>query len=132
MKQNYIKVGKRYQPANPWSGVNEGMVVFAAVRYALGSSSYLPSCVMEFCRENWTQIGLNIRHVIMRDVLDWLGERHEWVKPDQYDTAWPDQWREFLRWAMAQDEKEADSARRALAHRRDQLRGVDEFFGSAA
>lgn len=132
MKQHYIKVGKRYQPANPWAGLNERVLILCAVRYALGRGSYSPSCVMEFCRENWGQLELNTRHNIMRDVLYWLGERHEWVKPGQHDMAWPDQWREFLRWAMAQDAKEADSARCALEWKRDQLQGVDEFFGGAA
>lgn len=132
MKQHYIKAGKRYQPVNPWAGLNESVLILCAVRYALGGGSYSPSCVMEFCRENWGQLELRTRHVIMRDVLEWLGERHEWVKPGQHDMAWPDLWRIFLRWAMAQDAKETDSARRALEWERDQLQGVDEFFGGAA
>lgn len=132
MKQHYIKVGKRYQPVNPWAGLNESMIVLGAVRYALGRASYSPACVMEFCRENWGQFEMKTRHNIMRDVLEWLGERHEWVKPDQHDMAWPDQWREFLRWATGQDAKEAYSASRALEWKRDQLQGVDEFFGGEA
>lgn len=132
MTQHYIKVGRRYQPVNPWAGLNERVLIMSAVRNALGSGSYSPSCVMEFCRENWSDLERNTRQVIMRDVLEWLGERHEWVKPDQHDMAWPDQWRVFLQWAMSRDEDDANYVRRALEWRRDQLQGVDEFFGGTA
>ena len=132
MTQHFVKIKGRYQPVNPYQGLNEGMVIIGAVRYALGRGSYAPSCIIDFCRDHWAQFETGTRHVIMRDVLEWLGERHEWAKTGVPDMAWPDQWRAFLRWCMAQNDKDAESARRACAWKRDRMQGVDEFFGGGA
>ena len=123
----YKKQGRRYAEESPFQGVDVGMLIVGGVRYTLGRGSYSPSCAMDFCRENWSQLQQNTRHVIMRDVLDWLGDRHEWVKPGEHDMAWPDQWRNFLRWCFAQDGQEAASAVRACAWKIDRMQGVEEF-----
>jgi len=125
----YIKQGRKHIQAFPYKGLNEGVMVIGAVRYALGRASYSPSCVMEFCQDNWSDLERNTRHVIMRDVLEWLGERHEWVKEGEHDMAWPDDWRKFLRWCFAQGKEEAKAASDSCLWRRDRMQGVDEFFG---
>ena len=127
----YIKQGRKYVKTNPYSGLNPSVTILGGVRYSLGRASYSPSCVMDFCRENWRALEKNTRHVIMRDVMEWLGDRHEWVKDGENDMAWPDQWREFLLWAMLQDGEEAANAVRANHWRRDRMKGVDQFWGFA-
>lgn len=128
MTQYYVKQGRRYVEANPFNGVDISVMIMGAVRYTMGRSSYSPGCAMDWCRDNWTAINQNARHVIMRDVMEWLGQRHEWNTPGTTDTAWPDDWRKFLKWCFEQDADEAKSAARANAWQRDRLQGVDEFF----
>lgn len=127
----YTKQGRKYIKASPYAGLNPSVTITGGVRYALGRASYSPSCVMDFCRENWPALEKNTRHVIMRDVMEWLGERHEWVKDGEKDMAWPDQWREFLLWAMVQDAEESARAVKANQWRRDRMHGVDQFWGFA-
>ena len=124
----YIKSGSAFVEASPFAGVNEGLVVLGAVRNALGSSSYSPGAIMEFCRDYWGAFTHNTRHNIMRDVMIWIGERHEWVVSGQADSAWPDQWRAFLSWCFAQDAYEAQGVVKANLSKRDSLKGVSEFF----
>lgn len=128
MTQYYVKKGGRYVEANPFSDVDISVMIMGAVRYTIGRSSYSPGCAMDWCRDNWTAINQNARHVIMRDVMEWLGQRHEWCSIGVLDLSRTDNWREFLRWCFAQDADESKSAARANVWKRDSLQGVDEFF----
>lgn len=128
MTQYYVKKGGRYVEANPFSDVDISVMIISAVRETMGSGSYSPGCAMDWCKANWLDLTKNARHVIMRDVMEWLGQRHEWNAPGTTDTAWPDDWRKFLTWCFAQDADESKSAARANAWKRDNLQGVDEFF----
>lgn len=128
----YKKVGRRYVEVKPYTGLNESVLITGGIRYALGRASYSPGCVMDFCRENWGVVSKNTRHVAMRDILDWLGDRHSWTKPGEFDSAWPDQWRDFLKWCFAQDKDEAAEVSKACMWQRDRLQGVDEFFAVLA
>lgn len=119
----YTKRGRRYVEANPLTELNLSVLILGGVRYALGRASYSPGCAMDFCRDNWQALGKNTRHVIMRDVLEWLGGEF-----GKCEMAYPSEWREFLRWCMAQDKAEAQSAIRACVWQREQMTGVDEFF----
>jgi len=129
MTQHYIKKGRRYVEANPFAGTDISVMIVGAVRYTLGRSSYSPSCAQDWCMDNWQQLNKNTRFIIMRDVMEWLGQRHEWVTPGTTDSAWPEQWRGFLRWTFVQDIDEAKAAARAIVWQRDRFEGVDEFFG---
>ena len=129
MTDFFVKQGRKYIKANPYAGLNPSMTILGGVRYALGRASYSPGCVMDFCRENWTAMEKKTRHAIMRDVMEWLGERHEWVKDGAHDMAWPEHWREFLLWAMVQDADESASAVNANQWKRDRMRGIDQFWG---
>ena len=124
MTTYYTKRGKRYVEANPYTELDASVLIIAGVRYTLGRASYSPSCAMAFCRDHWQLLGRNTRHVIMRDVMDWLGGEF-----GKCDMAYPDEWREFLRWCFAQNADEAHSAASANVWQRDRMTGVDEFFG---
>jgi hypothetical protein len=124
----YVKAGKRYVEANPFNDLNFNIAIMGAVRYGLGRSSYAPSAIMDFCRANWQSFAKGTRHVMMRDVMEWLGERHEWKKIDGFDSAYPEDWRRFLQWCFLQDHEEAKAAAQACVWQRDRLQGVDEFF----
>lgn len=128
MSNFFTKQGRIWVEAFPYKGLNVSVLILGGVRYALGRASYAPSSVMGFCKANWQDLEPNTRHTIMRDVLDWLGDRHEYVKPDQVDMAYPDEWRAFLRWCHQQDRAEAKKSAEAVLYRRDSMQGVDEFF----
>lgn len=123
MTTYYTKRGRRYVEANPLTELNLSVLIIGGVRYTLGRASYSPGCAMDFCRDNWQALGKNTRHVIMRDVLDWLGSEF-----GKCEMAYPSEWREFLRWCVAQDKAEAQSAIRARVWQREQMTLVDEFF----
>lgn len=128
MTQYYVKKGRRYVEASPFTGTDISVMIISAVRETMGSGSYSPGCAMDWCKANWLDITKNTRHVIMRDVMEWLGQRHEWNTPGTTDTAWPEDWCDFLWWCIEQDKEEAKSAARAIVWQRDRLQGVDEFF----
>lgn len=123
MTTYYIKRGKRYVEANPYTELDASVLIIAGVRYTLGRSSYSPGCAMDFCRSNWQLLSRNSRHVIMRDVMDWLGGEF-----GKCDMAYPNEWREFLRWCFSQNADEAHSAAKANVWNQEHLTGVDEFF----
>lgn len=128
MTQYYVKQGRRYVEANPFTDVDISVMIISAVRGTMGSGGYSPGCAMGWCTDHWAEINKNTRHVVMRDVMEWLGQRHEWNTPGTTDTARPEKWRQFLVWCFAQDADEAKSAARANVWQRDRLQGVDEFF----
>lgn len=74
----YRKRGRRYEPVpdrlDEWSG----FMAVCAVRYCLGRSSYAPSVAMDWCRNHWHRLSAKDQHVIVRDVIQWLADRHLW------------------------------------------------------
>ncbi|MBP3980826.1 hypothetical protein J8G26_08810 [Acidovorax sp. JG5] len=74
----YRKRGKRYEPVHEALGDWGGFMVTCAVRYCLGRSSYAPGVAMDWCRDNWDRLTEKDQHNIVRDVVDWLADRHIW------------------------------------------------------
>lgn len=109
----------------PYAGINESIVILSAVRYVLGRASYAPGCVMDFCRENWGDLSENTRHVIMRDVLQWLGERHLW---NHTDMDYSKEWRELLLWCFEQDKAEALRAIEQVRRVENGKQGIDDLL----
>lgn len=66
-------------------GCDESVVTMSAVRYALGSSSYAPSCVMDWCKKNKDRLKAKNISVIERDILERIEEfpdlsyKQEWL-----------------------------------------------------
>jgi hypothetical protein len=130
--QYYVKKGRNYAKASPFAGVDASIMIMGALRQYLGSGSYAPAAAMDFMRDNWQELSSNTRTNVMKDVLLWLGERHERETVNQSDLAWPAEWRKFLRWCFANVAKdEADhvlSAIRSNTRRYNGLQDVGEFF----
>jgi len=111
-----------------YEGLNESVVVHCAVRYALGRCNYAPRCVIDFCRENWHELSEKARLLIMVDILEWLGDRHNWATKDN-DIAYPDEWRALLKWCFEQNPNEAKFVVDRVNANAGHLKNVDEFLG---
>lgn len=109
----------------PYAGLNESIVILSAVRYVLGRACYAPNCVIDFCRDNWGGLRQTNRHVIMHDVLQWLGDRHLWNRTyNDYSK----EWEEFLLWCFEQDKAEALRAIDQVRRVADSKKGIDDLL----
>lgn len=52
--------------------LNGGILVTAALRYALGRQSYVPDAVRTWIACNWTDLDEQTQHVVFTDVMDYL------------------------------------------------------------
>ena len=117
MTQLYEKIGKRYYPVSNDMQGWDGFVSIAAVRYCLGRASYAPSIAMDWCRKNWSRMSDNDRHVIVRDVIQWLADRRLWDKDGvAYGTDYRKEWTDFAlsRLELCTDEQARTVVRSAL------------------
>lgn len=71
-----------------------GAIVVCALRYCVGRTSYMPSLVVDWVKRHWSQISINDRNVIRRDLNQALQNQylghdcdvrtwhdfHEWMK----------------------------------------------------
>ena len=85
----YRKVKNRWVEVNPLDGVDAQVTVIGGIRYTLGRSSYSPGCAMDFCRAAWPWLENNSRHVIVRDVIEWLCDGR-WSTERAYENEWTD------------------------------------------
>ena len=81
--QIYKKQGRRYVPVPDTLDNWSGFMVLCAVRYCLGRASYAPGVAMDWCRGNWHRLSDNDRHLVLRDIVQWLADRHLWDKDGQ-------------------------------------------------
>ena len=92
----YRKVGRRYIEApNPMGDVDGQILIMSAVRQALGSSTYVPSATMDWAEAHWDWCQSNARHVMVRDVIQWLENRKTWDRPGMDSTDYRDKWTAF-------------------------------------
>lgn len=88
----YRKRGRRYEPVHEALGEWGGFMATCAVRYCLGRASYAPGVAMDWCRDNWDRLTEKDQHNIVRDVVDWLADRHIWdvdvTHLDDYRAEW--------------------------------------------
>lgn len=52
--------------------VNGGIMVVAALRYALGRMTYVPGAVQDWIKTYWDSLDSNTKCVIIRDVFEYL------------------------------------------------------------
>lgn len=76
--QLYKKQGRRYVPVPDTLDHWSGFMVLCAVRYCLGRYSYAPGVAMDWCRDHWHRLSDNDKHIILRDVIEWLSDRRLW------------------------------------------------------
>ena len=117
MTQLYEKIGKRYYPVSNDMQGWDGFMGIAAVRYCLGRASYAPSVAMDWCCKNWARMSDNDRHVIVRDVIQWLADRQLWDKDGvDYGTDYRKQWTDFAlsRLGLCTDDQARTVVRSAL------------------
>lgn len=76
----YKKQGGRYVPVPDTLDSWSGFMACCAVRYCLGRASYAPSAAMDWCRGHWNRLSEKDRHLIVRDVIQWLADRRLWDK----------------------------------------------------
>lgn len=88
----YRKRGKRYEQVQESLGEWGGFMASYAVRYCLGRTSFEPGLAMDWCRDNWDMLTEKDQHNIVRDVVNWLADRHIWdvgITPlDDYRADW--------------------------------------------
>lgn len=104
----YRKQGRKYErllPSEilpPWTD----FMVTAAVRYSLGRSSYAPDVAMRWVQDNWELLPDGTHFVIVRDVIDWLADRHLWDTDGS--PAITDYREEWTRFALGRIEAKGD------------------------
>ncbi len=104
----YIKRGRRYVPVPDTWDSDTGFMAVAGMRYCLGRASYAPGLAMGWCKTHWHRLSDNDRHVILRDVVQWLAERRLWTDyQDDYRAEWS-------RWALELLEREGDDFARIV------------------
>ena len=117
----YRKQGKRYVPVPDKLDTWSGFMVLCAVRYCLGRASYAPGVAMDWCRANWGRLSQKDRHLIVRDVVDWLADRQLW--DDGKGMTMEDYRAEWTRFALdriaADGDEFGSSAVRAALHSAD-------------
>lgn len=91
--QLYKKQGRRYVPVPDTLDNWSGFMVCCAVRYCLGRASYAPGVATDWCRGNWHRLSGQDKHIIVRDVIQWLADRRLWDKDGEpfaldYRAAW--------------------------------------------
>ena len=92
--------------------VNGGIMVVAALRYALGRMTYVPGAVQDWIKTHWDSLDSNTRFVIVRDVFDHLfddfrtsGKMH--APFNGYDIK---EWEKFAidrYWSLSYDERKS-------------------------
>jgi hypothetical protein len=55
---------------------NGGIMVMAALRYALGRHSYVPGSVQDWISDHWNNLDRNTKTVIVRDVFEHLYDEY--------------------------------------------------------
>lgn len=84
---------------------NTAFMGVAGVRYCLGRGSYAPSVAMQWCTHHWQRLRDGTKFVILRDVIDWLADRHIW---DEGGTRIEDYRGEWAAFALARIQHEGD------------------------
>lgn len=104
----YVKRGRRYVPVPNTMDGDSGFMAVCAMRYCLGRASYAPSLAMDWCKTHWHRLSDNDKHVILRDVVQWLADRRLWTNhPGDYRAEWS-------RWALERLEREGDKFARGV------------------
>ena len=78
---------------NPLAGTDGQMLIVAALRYALGRSSYMPGCIIDWIDKNTDLIDENTTHTILRDVVQWLADFSR--REDEDALPCGDEWTRF-------------------------------------
>lgn len=128
MSEYFKKQGRVWVQAFPYHGVDIEVLIMGGVRHTLGASSYAPGCAMRFCRDNWWQLTEKVKTIVMRDVLEWLGDSNKFLSPGQTKNPYETEWREFLRWGFKTAPEAAKVAASQLEWKRKDMHGVDEFM----
>jgi hypothetical protein len=88
---------------------NGGIMVVSALRYALGSHTYVPGAVQDWISLHWDSLDSNTKIVILRDVFEHL---YDDSRPSAYRTSMTDYdlstWRKFgieHYWKLDYDER---------------------------
>ena len=66
---------------------NGGIMVTAALRYALGRHTYVPGAVIDWISLHWDSLNSNTKVVIVRDVFEHIYDEN---KPSSYRTSMTD------------------------------------------
>ena len=64
--------------------VNGGIMVTAALRYALGRHSYVPGAVQDWISLHWDSLDSNTKVVIVRDVFEYLYKDYSFKNDAQF------------------------------------------------
>ena len=95
----YVKKGRRYVPVQGSQVDHDGeLLLMCGVRYALGSSTYVPGSAMAWVEENWDGLSDNSRFVVLRDTITWLADRRLFDEPGKPNSL--DYREEWSAWAQ--------------------------------
>jgi len=64
--------------------LNGGIMVIAALRYALGRHSYVPGSVIDWISLHWNSLDSNTKVVIVRDVFEYLYRDYSFKNDAQF------------------------------------------------
>lgn len=83
----YRKIKGRWTEVNPMAGVDAQVILIKGVESCIGSHSYSGGCAIDFARSAWTWLEPNSRHVVIREVIEWLVDER-WDKHRAYKDEW--------------------------------------------